>query len=389
MGLGYGPTGPGSASFEAYSVVIDTLRQQNYVNSILFGLDLGTQGQPGLAESVQIVFGGLDKNKYSGKLAKIPVDAQDARYKVTLSEVAHRSPTSTTATTILNDAISVLVDSGTTLSFLPEFIVSSMASKFSGAKPDGNGGYEVPCCYQHLPGSIDFTFGNTKISVPYPEFIWNSGESCFLGAWHNSDICVFILCDSSLRGTYTVFDQDNHALYVGQYTSCADGSDLVAVSAGVDAAANIQGNCQSVQLSTTSNLAACTGTMTSATSSATGPILTNDNPNGPVPATTSSEAASKPTSTTSGTSLGPVGPTRTSSSVSPGSGNTSSTSGRTLGATSRPSSAGSVTVSTATNTGSSPPGSQSVSKPSMTTSPPLPPPLRRRRPQPPYPALCS
>ncbi|KAI0129168.1 aspartic peptidase domain-containing protein, partial [Xylariales sp. AK1849] len=212
--------------FIDYNTIVDTLLAQSFTNSRLFSLDLGSQGPPQVAITGEIVFGGVDKNKYSGNLAKVPTDPSDAHYTVILTSLAHKPPTAQTSTTITNTPISLIVDSGTTLSLLPENVVDALAGQFPGALSDGQGGYKVPCAYQSQPGTVDFSFGNVRISVPYSEFIWNSGttENCFLGAWNNPAVDVYILGDTFLRGAYVVFDQDSRALYMGNYINCGDSS---------------------------------------------------------------------------------------------------------------------------------------------------------------------
>ncbi|KAI1504057.1 aspartic peptidase domain-containing protein [Biscogniauxia marginata] len=188
MGLGYGQ----GNGFINYPLVIDSLAAQGFTNSKLFSLDLGRQVDPSV------------------------------------------------------------IDSGTTLSLLPESLVSKLAAQFPGATPDGKGGYKVPCTLQAEDGdrgSVDFEFlspgigGPVTISVSYRDFIWNSGSDCFLGAVHADDIGVWILGDTFLRGAYVSFDQTNNALYMSNYRTCGTGPNLVPVPAGPDAAAKIQGSC--------------------------------------------------------------------------------------------------------------------------------------------------
>ncbi|KAI1633054.1 aspartic peptidase domain-containing protein [Biscogniauxia mediterranea] len=258
MGLGHG-LGNG---FINYPLVIDSLAAQGLTNSKLFSLDLGAQANPGAAVTGQIVFGGVDTNKYSGFLGKVPTDPSDPHYKITLNSLFHRPDASSPPTPLLdsNLPLPVVLDSGTTLSLLPESVVSALAARFPGATPDGDGGYTVPCSLQETgEGSVDFDFlspgggrGNSTgsrvtISVSYRDFIWKSGDGadakCFLGAVHAEDIGVWILGDTFLRGAYVSFDQTNNALYMSNYRTCGQGPNLVAVPAGPDAAAQIPGSC--------------------------------------------------------------------------------------------------------------------------------------------------
>ncbi|KAI0114606.1 acid protease [Hypoxylon sp. NC0597] len=258
MGLGRGQGG----GVVDYSSIVDSLAAQGYTNSKLFSLDLGGQPGPTAAVTGEMAFGGVDINKYSGNLAKVPTDPKDPHYVVTLNSLSLQAPASVSGSTSNNaiaqssKAISdtsfplqVVVDSGTTLSLLPEPVVSALAAGFPGAKSDGNGGYTVPCDLRNsTDGHVDFEFageGSSKvtITVSYSDFIWYGGDDCFLGAWYTGDIGVWILGDTFLRGAYVTFDQDNNALYMTNYAKCGE-SNLVPVPAGPDEAAKIPGGCE-------------------------------------------------------------------------------------------------------------------------------------------------
>ncbi|KAI1820851.1 aspartic peptidase domain-containing protein [Xylaria intraflava] len=249
MGLGHGQ----GNGFARYPLIVDSLATQKLTNTRLFSLDLGGQIAPGSAVTGEMAFGGVDTNKYAGLLKKVPTDPSDPHYKVTLNSLAHRAPGAgaSTSFTDSNLPLPVIVDSGTTLSLLPESIVNKLAAQFPGATPDGNGGYQVDCAYQGRDGSVDFEFlagtETVTINVAYRDFIWNSGGSCFLGASYSKSIGVWILGDTFLRGAYVAFDQTNNALFMSNYIPC-DGrrSKLVAVPAGPNAAGNIPGACPEV-----------------------------------------------------------------------------------------------------------------------------------------------
>ncbi|KAI3317273.1 acid protease [Xylariaceae sp. AK1471] len=270
MGLAHGQ----GNGFIEYPLIIDSLSAQGFTNTKFFSLDLGGQVAPGAAVTGEMVFGGVDTNKYAGLLQKVPTDPSDPHYKITLNGIAHRGPGSTVATPFAdaNLPLAAIVDSGTTLSLLPESVVSKLAAQFPGAESDGDGGYRVDCAFQDRDGSVDFLFGGVTISVAYRDFIWNSGGDCFLGAWSSNDLGVWILGDTFLRGAYVTFDQTNNALFMANYVSCNGGqSNLVAVPAGPNAAANIPGSCPGAIVPSVSSLPASSSIFSTSVTSATFP----------------------------------------------------------------------------------------------------------------------
>lgn len=103
------------------------------------------------------------------------------------------------------------MDSGTTLSLLPQALVEALAAQFPGTTSDGHGGYKVPCSYQQQPGTVSFSLatsfsgaGSTlTINLPYAEFVWNAGnDNCYLGAWYDTSVSVHILDDTPWRLRY-------------------------------------------------------------------------------------------------------------------------------------------------------------------------------------------
>ncbi|KAI0195044.1 aspartic peptidase domain-containing protein [Astrocystis sublimbata] len=249
MGLGHG-RGVGSID---YPLIVESLASQGLTNTRFFSMNLGQQVSSSAVITGEMAFGGVDTNSYSGMLEKVPTDPSDPHYKVTLNSLAHRAPGAESATVLTDSSLPLplIIDSGTTLSLLPEPLVNKLAAQFPGAKSDGSGGYRVSCSYQNQSGTVDFEFlgakGPVTINVGYSDFIWNSGGECFLGAWYSDDIGAFILGDSFMRGAYVAFDQTNNALFMSNRLSCGDGqSNLVAVPVGSDAAASIKGSCTPV-----------------------------------------------------------------------------------------------------------------------------------------------
>ncbi|KAI0554785.1 acid protease [Xylaria curta] len=306
MGLGQGD------GFINYPLIVDSLEAQGLTNTKLFSMNLGRQVSPGAVITGEMTFGGVDTNSYAGRLQKVPTDPSDPHYKIILNGLANRAPGADSSTPLTDSSLPLplIVDSGTTLSLLPESLVSKLAAQFPGATSDGAGGYRVDCAYQNQTGTVDFEIlaetGTVTINVSYRDFIWNNGGDCLLGAWHSDDVGTFILGDSFLRGAYVAFDQTNRALFMSNRLSCGDDqSNIVAVSDEPDAAANIPGSCAvvsdpspappSTPLTTPMLPAGTPSTAVPSVASTLGPSL---NPVGPANSTTSSTTTSSTTSST-------------------------------------------------------------------------------------------
>lgn len=70
-------------------------------------------------------------------------------------------------------SLPVILDSGTTLTYLPDSIANSIASGV-GASSDGAGGLYVPCDLANTGATVNFIFGNSKgpqIQVQVNEFV--------------------------------------------------------------------------------------------------------------------------------------------------------------------------------------------------------------------------
>lgn len=89
------------------------------------------------------------------------------------------------------------------MSSLPTTLVNAMLGGIAGIG-QSNGQYTVPCALLNEAGaSMDFTFGTNVIRVPFAQFMWNNGGTCYFGAVA-SDSVDAILGDTFLRGTYAV-----------------------------------------------------------------------------------------------------------------------------------------------------------------------------------------
>jgi len=245
LGLGFG-----NGKNLKYNNFVDELAAQNLTRSRAFSVALGS------AETNNggvITFGGVDTKKFTGRLAALPILPPQApepvhRYWVRMDSISIAQP-GHAPRMYANSSAPVVVDSGSSLSYLPAGVVRSMAQDLRGVWDRAARLYFVPCgqATASAGGSFEFAFGGgaATVVVPFSEFIWNvDGRNCVLGAAPvdpGSGVTA-LLGDTFLRSAYVVFDQTSRALYVAPYANCGQNEHVLPEEPG--AALNFTGECQ-------------------------------------------------------------------------------------------------------------------------------------------------
>lgn len=198
--LGIGLDGEESTQ-NTYPNYPHVLANQGTIKKDAYSIYLGNQN----SESGAVLFGGVDNAKYEGSLVKLPFSGtgeNQARSMVTLKEVDVGGQ--------LNSVEQpVLLDTGTTITMLPQSIVSAISDQF-GSCPDS--------------GSVTFKFDGVSISVPASDIASNSEGQCEVLVESSEDMGIAILGDNFLRHAYLVFDNSDKTLSLAQakYTSDSD-----------------------------------------------------------------------------------------------------------------------------------------------------------------------
>ncbi|KAJ2906551.1 acid protease [Zalerion maritima] len=212
-----------------YPNFVDMLYLQNQTNTRAFSIALGSKDTN---IGGTLIFGGVDTKKFTGDLKSADIlgpqnGEQLARYWVNLTGVAFTNDGDSSAYDM--NTVPVVLDSGSTLSYLPEAIVADMATDLDGEWDRTNELYIVPCDTAEKTDTMDFSFGNDiTIRVPMYEFIWEAASDiCVLGAIGISTLDVALLGDSVMRAGYFVFDQDNGAIHMAQYANCGENEQAI------------------------------------------------------------------------------------------------------------------------------------------------------------------
>ncbi|KAI3323980.1 aspartic peptidase domain-containing protein [Xylariaceae sp. AK1471] len=220
-----------------YPTLLDLLVQLGYIEVPIFSLGVGTQDERSPDQPGDIVFGGVDRWKYRGYLEPIeiwphPSDQkelfQQVGYWINMTSFGYTKPGEPEVTLTSKDfARSMLIDSGSTFTYLDADLVSVVAKAFN-AWIDERGVYYVDCGLRSKDGYVHFGFnnGNMVIQVSYADFIVNFDTYCALGVQPaDVGVATWVLGNSFIRAAYIVFDQQNDAIWLAQYMPC-DSDDI-------------------------------------------------------------------------------------------------------------------------------------------------------------------
>ncbi|KAL7788367.1 aspartic peptidase domain-containing protein [Trichoderma ceciliae] len=234
--------GAGEGFNTNYKNFVDELAAQGVTHTRAFSLALGGKSE----EEGVIIFGGVDTAKFRGKLAQLPIvpagDSPDgvARYWVDMESVA-LSPPGGESTTLRQTSMAVFLDSGSTLTLLPQAVVSEIAEGLGSSGLDSSGYYAVDCDLASQDGTIDFNFDGVSIPVPYSEMVRQIGSQppqCYLGMMGSTEFAL--LGDTFLRSAYAVFDLTGNMVHLAPYSNCGTKVQTITSSSSLE---GLSGTC--------------------------------------------------------------------------------------------------------------------------------------------------
>ncbi|KAL7920683.1 aspartic peptidase domain-containing protein [Trichoderma austrokoningii] len=280
--------GAGDGINTDYPNFIDELAAQGITKTKAFSLALGSKAE----EEGVIVFGGVDTAKFTGKLAALPIvpanESPDgvARYWVKMDSIA-LSPPQGKLTTFSQTDLTVFLDSGSTLTLLPEQVVEEIATGLGSNGMDSSGYYVIDCDLASERGTVDFAFAGVTIAVPYSEVIRQvSASTCYLGMMGSTEFAL--LGDTFLRSAYAVFDLTGNTIHLAQYANCGTKVQTITSSAA------LQGLSSSCDGGSESPAAAASSSSSSAAPSKTAASKPNHPSSSVVPVQSPTVVASKP-----------------------------------------------------------------------------------------------
>ncbi|ORY92119.1 hizopuspepsin I [Syncephalastrum racemosum] len=190
VGLAFGPL----ASVKGIKTPLENLLDKGVLAEPIFGVFLGKGSEGGGGE---FIFGGYDKERFSGELHSVPVDKTKGYWAVNVDRASIGDQT------VANN-LEAIVDTGTTLVIFPPAIASTIATRYN-ATDNGDGTYTIPCDVSGFP-SLQFTFKDKTFEVPTESLVYYNDKGKCMAAFSYSDLPFAILGDIFLKDNYVVFD---------------------------------------------------------------------------------------------------------------------------------------------------------------------------------------
>ncbi|GAW11733.1 hypothetical protein ANO14919_010830 [Xylariales sp. No.14919] len=254
MGLGldtdiaYGLVGVGyalneasvSRSHELYNNLPLVMRNEGHIATNAYSLWLNDLD----ASKGNILFGGVDTDKYMGDLIRVNIqrDSQAQNYtsfQVKLTSLEAHSSSGDDSLSSTSFPISVVLDSGTTFSYLPqdlaEEVWQEVGAEYTVVSNNGAGVPLISCDLANSNGFFSFGFGGDGgpvIKVGMDELVIPSGtlngqQVCQFGI-QNFSSDPFLLGDTFLRSAYVVYDLENNEIALAPTDFNATTSKVVA-----------------------------------------------------------------------------------------------------------------------------------------------------------------
>jgi hypothetical protein len=234
LGIGYeiNEVQVGRAQKPAYRNLPSRMVADGLIRSASYSLWLNDLG----ASRGSILFGGVDSGKYEGELRTLPIQTQSGVYAeflitltgLTLGDQAIASAAADDDDSTPSTALAVLLDSGSSLTYLPDGMVQSIYSAVGAQFDPDEGAAYVPCSLAGDPRNLTFTFSSPAISVGMDELVldlvtaggrrptFQNGVAACLFGIAPAGRGTNVLGDTFLRSAYVVYDMDNNQISLAQ-----------------------------------------------------------------------------------------------------------------------------------------------------------------------------
>ncbi|KAI0408625.1 aspartic-type endopeptidase [Xylaria palmicola] len=189
-----------------------------------------------------ILFGGVDTEQYTGTLHTLPIEANGGVYSEFL--ITMTSLTLGGQTIAEDQALAVLLDSGSSLTYLPNDMVETIYEQVQAQYDSTAGAAYVPCSLENSASTLEFTFTSPTITVEMNELVldlvtssgrrpqFDNGEEACLFGIAPAGSGTNVLGDTFLRSAYVVYDIENNQISLAQTKFNATASNVQELPTG-------------------------------------------------------------------------------------------------------------------------------------------------------------
>ncbi|KAI3316830.1 aspartic peptidase domain-containing protein, partial [Xylariaceae sp. AK1471] len=175
------------------------LVNQKLIDEPVFAFYLNSESG---SDDSEVVFGGVDKDHYTGKITEIPL-RRKAYWEVDLDSISFGGETAEL------DNTGVILDTGTSLIALPSDL-AELLNKEMGAKKSYNGQYTIDCSARDSLPDMSFKLSGYDFAITPYDYILEVSGSCistFMGMDFPAPVGpLAILGDAFLRKWYSIYD---------------------------------------------------------------------------------------------------------------------------------------------------------------------------------------
>ncbi|KAL1897222.1 hypothetical protein Cpir12675_002479 [Ceratocystis pirilliformis] len=225
LGIGYpiNEVQVGRAGMDPYANLPQKMVDESLIPSRTYSLYLNDLD----ANTGTLLFGGVDSEKYEGTLYTVPVQSDNNVYSeflVTLTDITIGSTTLGE-----NMAQAVLLDSGSSLTYLPNSVANAIYDKVGAYYVDAEQVAFVPCnTVEDSSFDLAFNFSGASITVKIDELVLsvqdvqgndvtftNGEQACLFGIAPTNSSTV-VMGDTFLRSAYVVYNLDRNEISIAQ-----------------------------------------------------------------------------------------------------------------------------------------------------------------------------
>ncbi|KAJ5612400.1 hypothetical protein N7510_005594 [Penicillium lagena] len=244
LGIGYpaNEVQVGRNGQSAYANLPMAMVQKGLIKSSAYSLWLNDLD----ANTGSILFGGVNTEKFQGTLETLPIQKVGgiyAEFVIALTGVGVKNSSGHHSYSSNALPAAVLLDSGSSLTYLPTAIVRDIYEQLDVLYEPSDGVGYVPCSMAEDDITFTYTFSSPTINVGIQELVIDTGEDLHFS--NGKSACMFgivpagdstcVLGDTFLRSAYVVYDLANNEISLANTRFNTTGGNVLEIGTGDDA----------------------------------------------------------------------------------------------------------------------------------------------------------